>query len=221
MKKSIIIILLMCMVLPSIAQYKPVIFGFRLAPQLGWMKSDTEGYERDGVSPGFSWGLISEFYLMESYAVVTGFNMVFFNGKMDMPAAMVIDGDTVAGTLSRDFSLRHIEIPLTLKMQTELSENVKLFAKIGIGTAFKIKAKADDSFVSETGQKEEGEKDIMDDINLVRSSLIVGGGIQYHIKGSNAVIVEVIFNNGFTDLIKGSDGRATNNFVELGIGFVF
>ena len=216
-------------VLSLTAQYKPIIFGLKAAPNIGWMKPDTEGYKSDGVEPGFSWGFIAEFYLMEPYAIQTGFNVIYLNGRMELPYAMDIGNDTipVTGILNRKYKTQYIELPLVFKMKTELSEKIRLFGKVGLGTGFLLKAKAEDQFTYEDGSKE-SKTDIKDEVNSVRSSLIIGGGIEYVFKGSTALLLDVTFNNGFTDILKGSnpanpqgDQKAFSNFVELSIGIVF
>jgi len=230
LKKLFILLLLIGLSTASFSQYKPVIFGFKVAPNIGWMKPDSEGYESDGITPGFSWGFISEFYLMENYAIITGFNVIYLNGKMTMPYSMSLENDSTlsSGTLNRKYKIQYIEIPLALKLQLEITEKFKLFGKIGLGTGFRLKAKSEDLFTAENGEQISSEEDIKDDISLMRSSLIIGIGTQYNFKGSSAIVVDITFNNGFVDILNGSnpavqdlDHKATNSFVELSFGVVF
>jgi len=91
-----------------------------------------------------------------------------------------------------------------------------------------LKAKSEDLFTAESGEQKSSEEDIKDDISLMRSSLIIGIGTQYNFKGSSAIVVDITFNNGFVDILNGSnpavqdlDHKATNSFVELSFGVVF
>lgn len=232
MKKLLPVLLFLLMVSQAQAQYKPIMFGLRIGTNLGWVKPDAEDYSSEGVVPGFTWGFIGEFFLMENYAILTGFNMNFNGGKLEYPAIrdIVVNDDTVstAGQLHRKYNLKYIEIPLCLKMQTALSEKITIFAKIGLGTSFRLSAKATDDFVYDGGEVSYSKKNIDDDIALMRESLIVGGGIDLKIKGSTALIIDLTYDNAFNNMLTGdnpatpgTNPKAIHNFVELGAGIVF
>ena len=232
MKKLILTIALFLLMSQSFAQYKPVLFGLKVGSNIGWIKPDTEEYESEGVKMGFTWGFIGEFFFMENYALLTGFNMNFNGGKLEYPTIMdVPEGDTtmtVSGQLHRQYHLKYIQIPLCLKMQTDLSEKITIFGKIGIGTAFNLNAKGTDDFVYEGGEITKDKADIDDEIALMRESLIVGGGVEWKIKGSTAIIVDLTYDNAFNNMLTGNnpampgtEPQAIHNFVELGAGIVF
>ena len=210
------------------AQYKPVLFGLRVGANLGWIKPDTEQYSSEGVMMGFTWGFIGEFFMMENYAILTGFNVNFNGGKLEYPSIMDIDTIPVAGQLHRQYNLKYIQIPLCLKMQTALSDKITIFGKIGLGTSFRLSAKATDDFIYPGGEVSTSKHNIDDDIALMRESLIVGGGIEVKIKESTAVIIDITYDNAFNDMLdgdgthlSGTDPKAIHNFVELGVGIVF
>jgi hypothetical protein len=113
-------------------------------------------------------------------------------------------------------------------MQTDLSEKFRIFGKIGIGTAFNLSAKATDEFTHEGGTESFTKKNIDGEIALMRESLIVGGGFEWKIKGSTALVIDLTYDNAFTNMLTGddpllpeSDPKAIHNFVELGAGIVF
>jgi len=213
------------------AQYKPVVLGLRIGANIGWIKANTEDYNSEGIKMGFAWGFISEFYLMENYAIGTGFSMNFNGGKLEYPwqEEVVTGSDTinVSGRLHRNYNLKYIQIPLFLKMKTELSDKITAFGKIGIGTAFCLNAKSDDEFNYEGGDVTDSKVDINDEISLMRESLIIGGGIEYKINESTAVIVDITYDNAFNNLLTEDNPsvsgtpKALHNYVELGIGIVF
>lgn len=230
MRKLLPLLLLLFLSTGISAQYKPVLFGLRVGSNLGWMKPDSEDYSSGGAVPGFSWGFIGEFFLMENYAVLTGFNMSWNGGKLEYPYIMDIGNDTSAtsGTLNRDYTLKYFQIPLCLKMQTEVSDKLRIFGKIGLGTSFLLDAKADDDFVYDGGEVSSDNKNIDDDISLMRESLIIGGGVEIILKGSTALIIDLTYDNGFNDILTSgnpatpmSDPKAFYNYVELGVGVVF
>lgn len=214
------------------AQYKPVLFGMKVGANLGWIKPDVEEYSGEGIVPGFTWGFIGEFYIMENYAIFTGFNVNFNGGKMEYPSIrdIKIGGNTVTDTvqLHRKYNLKYIEIPLCLKMQTALSDKITVFGKIGLGTSFRLSAKGTDDFIFDGSEVSEPKKNINDEIALMRESLIVGGGIELKIKGSTALIIDITYDNAFNNMLTGNNPalpdaipKAIHNFVELGAGIVF
>ncbi len=230
MKKILLLLVIMVIAYHAQSQYKPMLFGLRVGPNIGWVKQDTEGYDSEGIRMGFTWGFIGEFFIMENYAILTGFNVNFNGGKLAYPYQLTLPGDTVMtpGTLHRKYNLKYIQIPLCLKMQTELSDQFRMFGKIGLGTAFNIGAKGTDEFDYDGGVETYSKKDIGDDIALMRESLIVGGGVEYMLKGSTAIIVELTYDNAFNNMLTGddpgytgSDPKAHHNFLELGLGIVF
>ena len=229
-KKLLPVIFVMAFAIQGHAQYKPILFGLRVAPNLGWVKPDTDGYKSEGVVMGFTWGFIADFFLMENYAIQTGFNVNFNGGKMSYPYNMSTtpSGPVVHGTLYRKYNIKYIQIPLCLKMQTDISEKFRLFGKIGLGTAFNLGAKGTDDFAWDSGAESFDKKDIADDIALLRESLIVGGGVEYKLKGSTAISLELSYDNAFNNLLTGENPalagtkqKAIHNFVELGVGIVF
>jgi hypothetical protein len=230
MKKIITLLFVIMLASQLHAQYKPVLFGLRVGSNLGWVKPDTEGYESDGLRMGFSWGFIGEFFLMENYSILTGFNMNFNGSKIVYPYQAYLSGDSVLtdGKLYRTYNLKYIQIPLCLKMRMDASDKVGLFLKIGVGTSFNLSAKGTDEFAYTGGTESYSKKDIADEVTLMRESLLVGGGVEYKLKGSTKIIIDLTYDNAFNNLLTGedpgltvSDPKAFHNFVELGAGIVF
>jgi hypothetical protein len=231
MIKKILITAFFLIVISSLfAQYKPIILGLRVGTSIDWMKPDAEHYSSEGVQTGLAWGLIADFYFMENYSVLTGFNAQYLHGELSFPTTMKLGNETVAtaGWLSRTYNLRYIQVPVSLKMQAEVSKKVALFGKIGIGTAFRTRAKADDVFTGEEGETVEKETDISDEVTFMRESFIIGGGTKINLKGSTALIIDITYDGGFGNILKGYnqaypdvEQKAKLNFVELGVGIVF
>ena len=228
--RTIFILLLLILLSVSLqAQYKPILLGLKASPNVAWLKPDAEGYSSEGISPGFSWGLGAEFYFMENYAVLTGFDVRWLNGKLEMPYAMDMGNDTlpVFGTLNRKYKFKYIEVPLALKLKAELNEKLRFFGKVGLGTGFRLDTEAEDVFTYEGGTVDDS-GDITEETKLLRHSLILGGGIEYVIKGSTAIILDITYNDGFVNILNGGnpadpsiDNKATLKFVELNVGIVF
>jgi hypothetical protein len=208
------------------AQFPPYYFGLKAAPQISWMRPNIDNYSSEGAKIGFAWGFIAEFNFTENHCIATGFNMQFNGGKLKFPAMETGTTDTVYGEMSRNYSLKYIEVPLTLKMRTNQINNMRYFGRIGLGTAFKIGSKSTDVFTA--GLTSPSEKSNYEDIAFARESLIVGMGAEYQPKGGPTMGVELTFNNGFTNILTGKNSadptvneKATLNFFELAFSVLF
>ena len=231
MKKFIIVfVLVLVFNISGYSQQKPFQFGIKVAPNISWLKPSTDGYESDGSGVGFAWGFIADFAFTENYFVSTGFNAVWNNASLKFP----YKDETLVkeGILYREYHLRYLEIPVKLKMKTnKLNDHLKAFGQLGLGSAFKIGAKAKDQFeyMDEGGKitTPEDETNISDEIQLFKASLIVGGGVEYYIDESTLIFVEFNYNNGFTNVLKGENtvdptlSQAQLHYIELAIGVIF
>ncbi len=236
--KKIILLAGICLFVSQLAltQVKPFRFGLMLAPNIGWGSPDSEGYERDGMSPGFSWGFISDFTITENYSVGTGFNINYLHGKIQSPYEQDIikDEDTTSytGTLNRKLKLQYIELPVTLKMTTNKFDKLLVYGQIGFSLGFNVKAKSEDdfSYKDESGSLkiESDEREISEELTLLKGALVLGGGIEYYIDNSTSIVLGITFSNGLSNILKGAntadpsiDQKATTSFMELTIGVIF
>lgn len=223
-----IILLVIILSVPALAsaQFKTFSFGFKAAPAVGWIRSDTKGYS-GASSLGFSWGFVSEFNFTENHCVATGINFQFINGKISYPDIRKVNGSDETGIVDRKLRVKYLQIPLTLKMRTEEKNNMRFFGQFGLGTGFRLNAKGIDEFSSLAGTN--SETNIIDgDVSFLRESLIVGLGMEYRISSGNMMSVGLTFDNGFTDILPGKNAvdpslkpKATSSLVELSIGILF
>ena len=220
------------------AQQKPFKFGFKISPSLSWLSPDAKYYEQGGAAISLSWGFVADITLMEHYYLSTGFNVSYFKGKLSYPHSMSFEQNgfntEYVGDLNRTYNLRYIEVPLAFKMKTnELTKNIKFFGLMGINTGFNIRAKANDSFSGENSQEgkynfSEDKVDIKNETTLVKASLLIGAGIDYVIDESISMIIGINFNNGFSNILKGTnlihndiEAKAVPYYFELNLGVIF
>ncbi|MDO9256498.1 MAG: porin family protein [Bacteroidales bacterium] len=214
MRTKITLVLLLSLYTFAVkAQSSSFNFGLKAAPQISWMKPDTDGYKANGAKIGFAWGFIADFNFTENYSIGTGFNMLFNGGKLTFSDA--------TGTVNREYFLKYIEVPLTLKMRTNEINGTKYFGRIGLGTAFKIGAKKEDEITNAEGIKTNIAKSNFDGAAFVRESLIVGVGAEHEIAEGLKLGLELTFNNGFTNILTEKDVKATPNFFELAFSVIF
>lgn len=231
MKKALIIVIFLVFVcgIQAISQQKPFVFGFKAGPAMGWMKPDTRGYDSEGLKAGFTWGFIADFFLMENYGIVTGFDVIFLNGGLKMPHEIIDEDENLSGELERQYKFKYVQIPVSFRMHTREMGKFRIFGQIGLGTNLLIGAKADDTFTPDGGVSATVEDvDIYDDITFIRESLILGAGADYNLGGSTRLQAALVFNNGFMDVLNGKNtldpslnNKATSNFLALEVGIVF
>ncbi len=209
MKKTIpILIVFLFFGMQSFSQVKPFRFGFKVSPNISWISPDSKTYSSDGAQLGFSWGFLADITLTENYFVKTGFEVDYLGGKLNFPHTMLIPGDTLnsVGNMNRKYNLRYLTIPLTIKMRTNQFGKVAYYGEIGFGTSFNLRAKATDSFDYNGGQSNySSEEDLNDEVTFVKSSIVVGGGMEYFVDNSTSIILAVSFNNGLNNILKGDN----------------
>lgn len=218
--------LLMTVPVNSYAQYKSITLGVKVSPNIGWLRADLEDYNNEGIVPGVNWGLITDFYFAENYAFSTGFTVAFQHGKISYPDQQ----SDAQGVLTRNYRLKYIDIPLLVKMKTNDLGKFRFFGNIGVQPGVRIGSKAKDSFKSTTPPLTIT-KDwhaIDSQTNLFRATMVVGGGIEYPIDNSTAIIAGINFINGLSDVLKGDnrvdptvEHKGVPNAFELTLGVIF
>ncbi|HAH58875.1 MAG: PorT family protein [Lentimicrobium sp.] len=210
---------------PAVAQYKSVELGIKLAPNMGWLKSNQENYESSGVRPGIAWGMVSDFYFARNYAFSTGFNFNFHGGQLTYPDMLFFD----TGKVERRYRLKYIEVPATIKMKTNEMNGYRIYGLVGVGISVRLNASARDivtipgKIVDKTGYVK-----IADETHLMKMSMIIGAGVDIPLDNSSFITVGVHFNNGFTDILKGKNKvnpalghEGVPNFIELAVALMF
>ncbi|NVO20595.1 MAG: PorT family protein [Bacteroidetes bacterium] len=221
--KLFFLTLLVTATISSNAQFKKYTFGLKAAPQIAWMKPNLDTYSGNGAKLGFSWGFISEFNFSDNHCIATGFNVLFNGGNLKFPTT---DSASHAGNMSREYFVKSIEIPLTLKMRTNAIGNMKYYGQIGFGTSFRFDAKAKDEFTYQNTTVNSS-KSNYEKVSFLRESLIVGLGAEYTLKAGPTFSAGLAINNGFTDMLTDSNHatskkeKATLSFVELSIAVLF
>ncbi len=213
------------------AQQKAFQFGFKIAPNIGWIKPNAEDYKRDGIKAGFNWGFVGEFYLMENYAVNTGFNVLYLNGKYEYPYKQNGSGGVMVGTLNRELHAKYIQLPVILKMKTnEIDEfgGLRFYGEMGFGLGFLVDAKADDRFTVANNLVFSDNSDVSKGYRFTRESLILGAGVEYPLGGSTFLIGGIRFDNNFIDILKDQntvdtsiEQKAISNLIEIQVGLLF
>ncbi|MFA6276890.1 MAG: porin family protein [Pedobacter sp.] len=223
MKKTVTAILFLFFTLNLYAQENAApYYGFRLGltahPNFGYIKA--ENGKSNGVSLGFSYGLIGDFNFAENYSFSTGLTITTINGKSTEINALPYHASVSSTTpVSYDlkYKMQYVEIPLTIKLKTGNFGNIRWFGQFGLSNDIKIGAKQD---------AESNGKELADDVNssdwtrFYRAGLIIGGGAEFNINGKTSIMTGITLNNGFTNISTG-ENNIRNHYVALNLGVFF
>jgi hypothetical protein len=225
-----LILILFCNAGHSFSQSKsPVKLGLKVAPNIGWMIPGTKGYSGDGARMGVTLGFVSDFYFAENYAFSTGLNFQFINGKLNYADSLLMAGNTYLtnGEVYRKYNFLYMEIPLMIKMKTKTFGKVSYFGQIGFGTGFRLKATVKEHFVPAAGGSEDNQYDYNQGTTLIRESVLIGIGCEYHIDESSRILLGISYSNSLNNVLTGVNyksgllEKSQLNYAELNIGFLF
>lgn len=210
--------------------FKSVMLGVKASPNIGWLNPDTKNYKSEGVIFGFSWGFMCEFAFTKNYSFATGFNVIASNGKLTYPHMEIVNennlNDTLTGNMSREYKLRYLEIPFTLKMRTRDFGKFSFYGQIGLGIGFNIRAKSSDEFTYGSNTLTSDES-IKEQVAFFRLGLLLGAGAEFSLGGTTRLIAGFGYNNSLFDALtdKNSVSQAEEDakpsFVELTVGILF
>jgi hypothetical protein len=223
MKKSTLLLLAVMFGSQLMAQSDKYKIGFKVSPNIGWVKPDTKFITNDGSSLRFGFGLITDIHFTDNYAIGTGLNIFQTGGKVSYYRQTNEKGFEQVSLMERTYKLQYAEIPLTLKLRTNEIGYITYWGQFGLGLGMNIRANSDDNIKYKYTRSEENttaplypwedsslstrsveDEDIKNDISLFRASLIMGVGIEYNISGSTSILAGITFNNGFTDALLGN-----------------
>ncbi|MFZ4523545.1 MAG: porin family protein [Bacteroidales bacterium] len=229
MKKLTLIfslLLLLCFQGNSFGQSKfPMKLGLKVSPNIGWMSPGTKGYSSDGARLGATVGFISDFYFSENYAISTGINFQFINGKVNYMDSL--DAANNNTKIFRKYNFLYLEIPLMIKMKTKTFGKMAYYGQIGFGTAFRLKAKVNDHYDLTTGTVDGTPIDYNEGVTLIRESVLIGVGLEYHVDESSRIMIGLSYSNALNNILTGTNAKtglvekSQLNFAELNIGFLF
>ncbi len=219
MKK--IIILTFIIVLSYSSNAQKFRLGLEGSPLLSWMKG-SDGIENNGMDIGYSFGLLLDYNMTPNYAFSTGFIIINNNAKIDYTGEVKFNekdlfaNDTVPKNSSATYSVRYIELPITLKLKTNEIGYITYFGQFGATPGINIKTIGEFS-VPTTGNNSEFH---FNKSNVLNISLTLGGGIEYSIGGNSSITAAIIYNNGFMKITK-DDEKVILNYLKLRLGILF
>lgn len=217
MKKTLFALLLAFTSTFSFAQdASRVRLGLTAHPNFGFLK--VENGKGNGLSTGFTYGLISDFEFAENYCFATGLTVTTINGSGTVLNYQPFHGVSAANSdYDVKFKMQYLEIPLSIKLKTDEANNVKYYGQFGLTTDFRIGARLD---------VERGNTPLVDDVKATdntkffRAGMIIGGGAEYRMSGKTSLVGGLTYNNGLTNIAK-NDQSIKNHYVGINIGVFF
>ena len=206
-------------------------FGFKVAPSLAWMKPDVNLFESNGSRIGFIYGLMMDLRIAKNYAFATGLEISYRGGKIKYDYPYNSSSNNQHTYSGEDiYSLKYLEIPLSIKMKTNEIGYFTYFGQFGFQPGIKISAKEDfdQTKTSSSSPKTTEESDVSVDASIINLALLFALGAEYRISGNTAIAASLEFSNGFTDVLTGVNHEDTStklksisNYISLNVGVFF
>ena len=222
MKKTAIALLFLFFTINLFAQdHTAGNYGFRLGltahPNFGFIKA--EGGKGNGVSLGFSYGLIGDFNFAENYSFSTGITITTINGKSTEVNAVPYYSPPSASATPYElkYMMQYIEVPLTIKLKTSEINGVRWYGQFGLSNDFRIGAKQD---AKSNGTTLADEMNATDYTRFYRAGMIIGGGGEFSMSGKTSLLLGLTYNNGFTN-ISSTGSSVKNHHVGINFGVFF
>lgn len=212
---------------------KSFILSLKFAPSIDFMQPNTKDYKSDGVLLKYTYGLIGDIAIGGSghYFLDLGIQFKNTGGKLRYDDRVEITaGVPEFAGVQRKYNINYVSLPVAFKLKTAQFGRLTYFGLFGIDNSIRVKAYADDTYdrLAPNTDIEINKIDIKEDVSLFKESIIIGAGTEYTISGNTKAYAGIVFYNGFTDVLKGSNGKFTdtkenalNKSIELMIGISF
>lgn len=190
--------------------------GLTAHPNFGFLK--VENGKGNGMSTGFTYGLISDFEFAENYCFSTGLMVTTINGTGTI---LNYQPYHVVGTPDADynvkFKMQYIQIPLSIKLKTDEVNDMKWFGQFGLTTDFRISAKQD---VDRANTPIVEDAKATSNTKFFRAAMIIGGGAEYRIGGKTSLLGGLTYSNGLTN-IADKNQVVKNHYLALNMAVFF
>jgi len=177
-------------------------FGLHFSPNISWFNANSVGYESDGSKLGYSYGLAVEHFIGKNYLFSTGFSLSPAGGTLKYNGVFQAD-DTSSykqSSVSQSYSVKYIEIPITLKLRTTEIGYITYFGKIGFTPGIKYKATSEyDYSINNLGSTDP--ENVSKETFFMNMWLTLGLGAEYNIAGNTNIMLGLTFHNGFMNTL--------------------
>lgn len=215
MKRTLLALLLLGSINLFAQDASQVRLGLTAHPNFGFLK--VENGKGNGLSTGFSYGLISDFEFAENYCFATGLTVTTINGTGSIINYTPYHTGTTNADYDVKFKMQYLEIPLSVKLKTDENNDMKWYGQFGLTTDFRIGAKQD---VEQGNTTLRDDEKATDNTKFFRAGMIIGGGVEYRLSGKTSLLGGLTYNNGLTNIAK-KPHSVKNHYVGINIGVFF
>ena len=212
MRKNILLFIFLIITTVVQSQVK---LGFQIAPTISTnrVNSTTEFFDigNDGSGLRLALGPIADIQLTDNYFLSTG---LLFTSKR---AGFEITGDSTNNSITEEYNLQYLQIPLTMKLFTnEVALDKRVFFQFGGTFDFNIQEKS-----------ESNENQLVDDFRFFDISLLVGLGLEYQLGTSTIAYSSLSYHRGLINAIREQnvgligDVSVINDYFALNFGIKF
>lgn len=217
MKKTLVALFLFITANSFAQDASQVRLGLTAHPTFGFLK--VENGKGNGLSTGFTYGLMSDFEFAENYSFATGLTVTTINGKGTIlnyqPYSSMIAGTNADYDVK--FKMQYLQIPLSIKLKTDEKDDMKWYGQFGLTTDFRIGAKQN---VKSGNTTLADDVKATDNTKFFRAGMIIGGGVEYRLSGKTSLLGGLTYNNGITNIAKNNQ-TVKNHYVALNVGVFF
>ena len=195
-------------------------FGVQASPTIGWMSTNSNLIDGDGSNLGLKLGIIGEYYISEQYSIHSGLGFHFNAGGTllydeefssvniwresleEVVAAGQLPEDIQSG-LAYDYSLQYLEVPIGLTLRTREFGYLRYFVRPSLHLGILTQSRGElrgARFIDEDERF-----NISSEVNPLNLGWSIGGGVEYAISTSTALIGGLSFQSGFADVTTDND----------------
>ncbi len=190
-------------------------FAFVLSPQISWLSSDHNAVSSNGSLFGYNFGVVMDKFFATNYAISSGLTINTTGGQLSYRdgGAFDIGGETITSEdkTSLEYRLKYIEIPVSLKLQTNDQQRMSFYGIFGLDGNINIKT------------NDGSGKSMNKEVRTLFASYHFGGGMQYSIGGDSYLTMGLQYKQGINDITKNSTyhDRAVLNRLVFQFGIIF
>ncbi len=194
--------------------------GIIANPQIAWMAPvGTDEVINEKPVFGFDIGLSIEKYFTDNYAILTGISLNNIGGNISYSDSvqLAVNEDVVWAEPEENmlYNFQYVKIPFALKFKTKQMGYFTYFAQIGLEGSVNVRSDVT------LDQQDVSDENVSKEINLFNAGYLIGGGFEYSIGGSTAIILGIQYQNGMIDVLKTTDDKVITPRVSLLLGVMF
>lgn len=190
-------------------------FAFTASPQVSWLSSDHADIEGDGSSFGYNFGVVLDKFFAPNYAFTTGLTINTTGGNLQYNEGgeFSIGGKPteLEPGESLEYRLKYLEIPMSLKLQTNDQQRTSFYGIFGLSANINVKTNDGNG------------NSLSNEVRNLFGSYHFGGGLQHSLGGSTYLSAGIHYNQGFNDITKNEsfDDKTVLNRLVFQLAIIF